>query len=79
MNPFYDKFRITVEHTTLPAVQVAVYDMTGREIHQRPHITETAGTVELQWESSGWAEGMYFVTIHTGSGKIPQVIKAIKQ
>ena len=72
-NPFNPE---TTVNATLPKkadLEVAVYDILGRQIYVIDRGTVTAGTHTLTLDASNWSAGVYFVRVK--ANELQEVVK----
>jgi len=65
-NPFYPATTISFELNASGPTQVVVYDMLGRKVAQLVDATMSAGAYETTWNATGYPNGVYIYTVHTG-------------
>ena len=68
-NPFHSQTTIRYSLATPGAVNLTVYDMLGRRVETLASIpSASAGTHELNWESTNLANGTYHLVLETEEG-----------
>ncbi len=68
-NPFNPTTKINYDLPFDSKVQIKIYDMTGREVHQLVNQVQVAGYYTTQFNASSLASGVYFYQINATSGK----------
>ncbi len=68
-NPFNPTTKINYDLPFDSKVQIKIYDMTGREVHQLVNQVQTAGYYTTQFNASSLASGVYFYQINATGGK----------
>ena len=68
-NPFNPATKINYDLPFDSKVQIKIYDMTGREVHQLVNQVQVAGYYTTQFNASSLASGVYFYQINATGGK----------
>ncbi len=68
-NPFNPTTKINYDLPFDSKVQIKIYDMTGREVHQLVNQVQIAGYYTSQFNASALASGVYFYQIIANGGK----------
>lgn len=74
-NPFNPATNIRFQIGNAGFVSLKVYDVTGREVATLVEKNLTMGSYEYQWDAQGYANGVYFYEIKTGT--IQQIKKMV--
>ncbi len=77
-NPFNP---VTTIHYSIPVagnVEIAIYDMTGREVSRLVNGWNAPGTYTVKWDASGQSSGIYFVKMLSGNYVTMQKIMLVK-
>lgn len=77
-NPFNPSTTISWTLDQQTELNLAVYDVTGREVAILSSGTKAAGTHELVWEAAGLSSGVYFVQLTTPDGVDVQKVMLLK-
>ena len=77
-NPFNPSTVITFELPAATAVELNVFDITGREVATLLNETRTAGTHRVQFDASGLASGMYLYRLKTANSTLTRKLTLIK-
>ncbi|MBT7377492.1 MAG: T9SS type A sorting domain-containing protein, partial [Candidatus Marinimicrobia bacterium] len=77
-NPFNPQTRIEFGLNLSTHVQVAIYDISGREIETLAHGSFEVGFHEIEWNGEHHPSGVYFVSIYTELGSRTQKLMLIK-
>jgi len=66
-NPFNPSTTLRFTVSSAERVQLAVYDLTGRQVAELVNGHLTAGSHEVSWNARGLASGVYLVRLETGA------------
>jgi len=77
-NPFNPSTVITFELPAATAVELNVFDITGREVATLLNETRTAGTHRVQFDASDLASGMYLYRLKTANSTLTRKLTLIK-
>ena len=66
-NPFNPDTRIKYQIENVRFVNLTVYDVLGREVATLVNGVESPGTHTVIWDAAGFASGVYYVRLRTGS------------
>ncbi len=73
-NPFNSEVTINLTLAKSEMVDVAVFDMTGKQVASLKNGLTAAGTTVLEWKPAGLSAGVYFVQVRTGNAVITKKI-----
>ena len=77
-NPFNPTTMITYGLTASTNVQIAVYDISGKQIQSLLNGFQTAGYHSLNWDASLYPSGMYFAKMIAGEHVHTQKLMLVK-
>lgn len=66
-NPFNSQVQLIFNVGSLPGMNIAVYDHTGRIMVQSANNSAVSGTYSFNINAQGWPTGIYLVRIETGN------------
>ena len=71
-NPFQGETTITIDVPRTSAVEMSVFDVSGRKITTLMSEVMTAGTHRFNWNSEGLTSGVYLIRLQTEEGSFYQ-------
>ena len=77
-NPFNPVTSITYELPLKSHVQLAIYDLTGKEVMKLVNEYKDSGRHEVKWNGSRISSGIYFYVLDTPSNKLVKKLVLIK-
>ena len=73
-NPFNSEVTINLTLATSEMVDVAVFDITGKQVASLKNGMTAAGTTVLEWKPTGLSAGVYFVQVRTSNAVLTKKI-----
>jgi len=77
-NPFNPSTTIRYSVAKNSAIQIDIFDVTGRKVTSLLNTTKAAGNYTIEWNAHEQASGIYFVRMKTIKGEFSQKIMLIK-
>jgi hypothetical protein len=77
-NPFNPEAIIPFYVATPGAVELRIYDVSGREVARLLNGTRSIGEHQIRWDASGQASGVYVVELRSEAGVQSRLISLIK-
>jgi hypothetical protein len=73
-NPFSSQVTINLTMANSEAVEVAIYDITGKQVAVLKNGVMAAGTNVIEWKPTGISAGVYFLQVKTNSALLTKKI-----
>jgi len=77
-NPFNSVANISVQLLNQATLNMAVYDILGREVYRSASKNLSAGRHTFQLEATEWSSGVYFIQINSGEDQDIKKIVLLK-